>query len=262
MMFGEIKMVLSRITCPVFLPYYFSKVFIPRWFFQVNEVELVCHLPHEYPNILPEVFLRTPSMDRESSRKLSEDFHDFLAAQETGQILIGMLIEWLQQNAHIYVKKQLLVTNSSKQGTDKEEKTFTRLWIYSHHIYSKFKRQDIIEWAGELGLHGFSMPGKPGIICVEGGTRQIDEFWFRIRRLNWKRLVIKEQEVVELDGKKISSLCKFENFEELNFEVQGGKGKRQHMDLGKFYEFLQERDCAYIFPLFFGVEGKGVGNTV
>jgi len=46
--------------------------------------------------------------------------------------------------------------------------SFTRMWLYSHHIYSKYKRKDILNWATELKLHGFSMCGKPGIICLEG----------------------------------------------------------------------------------------------
>ena len=98
-----------------------------------------------------------------------------------------------------------------------------------------------------------------GVICVEGGTQNVDEFWYRIRRLNWKRIMIKEQEVKELEGREVDSLCKFSKFQELELEVQGGKGRSYHMDLGKFYEFLQEHDSAYIFPLYFGVEGKSVG---
>ncbi|KAK7471339.1 hypothetical protein BaRGS_00036014 [Batillaria attramentaria] len=232
---------------------------------QAGDIELVCHLPHEYPNVLPEVFTRAPSMDRDSHRRLKEDLHEFLASQETGQIMVGLLVDWLQENAHKYVKEvdQSAENNSSVKGTGgtKIETSFTRLWIYSHHIYSKFKRRDIFEWASELGLRGFSMPGKPGIVCVEGGTQQVDEFWYRVRRLNWKRIMIKEQEVIELEGREIASLCKFGKFQELELEVQGGKGRNYHMDLGQFYEFLQEHDSANIFPMYFGVEGKTVGDS-
>lgn len=228
-----------------------------------SEVELVCHLPHEYPNALPEVFTRAPAMDRESHRRLSEDLHEFLSSQETGQIMVGLLVDWLQENVHKYLKEssEPASNSTSLQGTgSKGETSFTRLWIYSHHIYSKFKRRDIFDWASELRLHGFGMPGKPGIICVEGGTQQVDEFWYRVRRLNWKRIVIKEQEVIELEGREVESLFKFDKFQELELEVQGGKGRSYHMNLGQFYEFLQKHDAASIFPMYFGVEGKTVGD--
>ena len=88
----------------------------------------------------------------------------------------------------------------------------------------------------------------------------MDEFWYRIRRLNWKRITIKEQEVKQLGGLEPIALCKFSKFEELKLAVQGGKGRNYHMDLGKFYEYLQEHDSAYMFSMYFGVEGKAVGE--
>ena len=108
--------------------------------------------------------MRAPAMDRDSHKRLSEDLHEFLSSLETGQIIVGSIVEWLQENGHLYVKGDS--DNSGKNGnhsqSSKEETSFTRLWIYSHHIYSKFKRRDIVDWAGELKLKGFSMPGKPG----------------------------------------------------------------------------------------------------
>ena len=104
-------------------------------------------------------------MDRESHRRLSEDLHEFLSSLEAGQILVGSVVEWLQENAHLYLKEapqQSSKSSHSQQSSCEEERSFMRLWIYSHHIYSKFKRRDIVDWASELGLHGFSMPGKPG----------------------------------------------------------------------------------------------------
>ncbi|XP_076468323.1 RWD domain-containing protein 2A-like [Babylonia areolata] len=225
------------------------------------QLELICHFPHEYPSIHPEVFIRAPAMGRTNHRHLSENLYKYVASLDTGYILVGSLVEWLQQNAHIYLtQEKASARKGSAPESDKKEESFTRLWIYSHHIYSKFKRQDILDWATELGLKGFSMPGKPGVICVEGCTEDVDEFWYRIRRLNWKRLMIKEQEVKEVQGQKIAELCRFSKFQELELEVVGGKGRSYHMDLGKFYEFLHEHDSAYIFPMYFGVEGKNVGD--
>lgn len=38
----------------------------------------------------------------------------------------------------------------------------SRLWIVSHHIYSKKKRKTIIDGAKSMNLRGFMKPGKPG----------------------------------------------------------------------------------------------------
>ena len=57
---------------------------------------------------------------------------------------------------------------------------FTRLWIYSHHIYSKVKRRDMLELARDCAVTGFSLPGKPGIICVEGPAANTADWWKRV----------------------------------------------------------------------------------
>jgi len=96
--------------------------------------------------------------------------------------------------------------------------SFTRLWIYSHHIYNTTKRKTIIETARELDLSGFSVVGKPGIVCVEGVRASIENFWSRIRAMQWQRICVRHREdisgtetqpltVDELRRLKTSKLC-------------------------------------------------------
>ncbi|XP_033742104.1 RWD domain-containing protein 2B-like [Pecten maximus] len=217
-------------------------------------VELVCNLPHDYPHVAPTVFTRSPLMNRENHQRLNEDLNEFIQGIERGEICMFSVIEWIQENVDQY-----LVTVEKKKDSSpiKEVDTvFTRLWIYSHHIYSKFKRRDIIDWAQELKLTGFSLPGKPGVICVEGYSRSVDEYWQRLRRQNWKRLVIKEKEEQDIGDEDMKKYNKFDGFEEKVFDARGGKGREYHMDLGKLFEFLEKRDCRHIFSLYFGVDGK------
>ena len=67
--------------------------------------------------------------------------------------------------------------------TSSEQCVFSRFWIYSHHIYNKDKRKSILEWAKELDLTGFSMPGKPGVICIEGPQNNCEEYWQRYHHI-------------------------------------------------------------------------------
>ena len=122
------------------------------------------------------------------------------------------------------------------------------------------KRKPIVEWARELDLNGFSMPGKPGIVCVEGLESSVDEFWTRLRKLNWKRLAVKERETLtdDADNDFVDPRRgrKFTEFEEISFDVKQGHGRNYHMDMGKFLEFLKRYDCERIFKLYFGVDGS------
>jgi hypothetical protein len=49
-----------------------------------------------------------------------------------------------------------------------------------------------------MKLTGFSLPGKPGIICVEGYSEDIDDYWSRLRALNWKKICVRERENIEI----------------------------------------------------------------
>uniref|UniRef100_A0A0B6ZYV7 RWD domain-containing protein n=1 Tax=Arion vulgaris TaxID=1028688 RepID=A0A0B6ZYV7_9EUPU len=226
------------------------------------EVELVCNLPHEYPFVKPQIFIRAPDISRERQKLLREDLNKEIENLEIGEIIVGVVVEWFRER--LYAELQFLGFNQSlksEEGKALEQgrNTLTRLWIYSHHIYSKMKRKDIMDWGIELHLHGFCLPGKPGIICAEGATCDVDEFWYRVRNLKWKRIVIKEQEVVPMitpDGQ--TTPFKLDPFSELLLDARGGKGREYHMDLGQFSTYLQKHDSGHVFNLFFGLDAKNV----
>lgn len=194
-------------------------------------------------------------MSRSNHRSLNEDLQNFIITIERGEICLYSVIEWIQENVMNYSNESQSSGNEEK-AKEEEDTIFTRLWIYSHHIYSKFKRRDIIDWAEELKLTGFSLPGKPGVICVEGYSRPVDEYWHRLRRLNWKRLAIREKEETDVGDETLTKYRKFGKFEEKVFDVRGGKGREYHMDLGMLYEFLKSHGSGHIFQVYFGVEGR------
>lgn len=220
------------------------------------KLELVCQLPHNYPDAAPVVFTRAPNMDRNNYRRLNEDLQDFILELNRGEICLYSIIEWIQENLEGYQSSSDATSAIANKPISSKDTVFSRIWIYSHHIYSKFKRKDILDWASELQLTGFSMPGKPGVVCAEGYSRAVDEYWNRLRRLNWKKLAVKDREDVEIGERGLDSLKKFLTFEEKVFDARGGKGREYHMDLGQFYEFLKSVDCGVMFQMYFGVEGK------
>lgn len=90
-------------------------------------------------------------------------------------------VEWAKDNLQLFIDKSLLEAPAPKKesASPRMPEVFSRLWIYSHHIYNKSKRKNILDWSKELGLSGFSMPGKPGIVCVEGPQSACEDFWSR-----------------------------------------------------------------------------------
>ncbi|XP_052078149.1 RWD domain-containing protein 2B-like [Mytilus californianus] len=223
-------------------------------------IEVVCLYPHEYPSVAPCVFTRCEQMDRTSHSQLNEDLQQYILGVDRGEICMFSVIEWIQENFVKYLKKQQ--PTKIKKKDIEFDKTFSRLWIYSHHLFSKFKRRDIVDWALEMKLTGFSLPGKPGIICVEGYSQNIDDYWSRLRALAWKKIVIREREDNAIGKKNINEFHKFDKFEEKVFEVRAARGREYRMDMGLFCDFLNEHNCGHIFSCYFGVDGKGTSSSV
>ncbi|XP_076812251.1 RWD domain-containing protein 2B-like isoform X2 [Clavelina lepadiformis] len=216
--------------------------------------QLQCSLPLSYPlHKLPEVFVRCSKVTRQMQNKLNEDMQSFIKTIPIGECCLYQIAQWVVDNIENYITNTKESTSTSgkvknEANPETTPQTFTRLWIYSHHIYNKIKRKSILEWAKELDLTGFSMPGKPGVVCVEGSQEHCEEYWQRVKQLSWKNIEIRHSEISQREKRK------FGNITEISFEVHGHRNN--HMDMGAFNIFLQEHQCNYIFKYLFGIEGR------
>lgn len=130
---------------------------------------------------------RCSVLTRSQQMMLHSDLNTYLSENCSGDVCILSAVQWINDNAQTYITKSVPVSDPKKEESLMQSKEiFTRLWIYSHHIYNKIKRKNILEWARELNLSGFSMPGKPGIVCVEGLQAACNEFWARYVKTNIK----------------------------------------------------------------------------
>ncbi|CAF0798607.1 unnamed protein product [Adineta steineri] len=210
-------------------------------------IELQFIYPLHYPELPVDIHLRT-YLSRECHEKFNESVKKFLNDKTSDQEpYIMEFLSWIQDHQDLF-----LVSNDTTMKTTNEQiikkKKFSRLWIYSHHIYNTEKRKNIVNWAHELHLNGFSLPGKPGIICVEGQESDVDEYWTRLRNLTWKRLQMKEKEYL---GDVNENNLRFNQFQELNYLLDNtGKG-----DFGQFHQYLQDRQLEKMFNLYFGFDG-------
>lgn len=146
------------------------------------------NLPTNYPKERPEVYARSSRLDRTQQCLLNQELSEIVKLQETEEPCIYTLISWLQDNAEIYLKavtQSVKCKDSNKDDTsDQVAVSFSRYWIYSHHIYSKFKRRDVANLAKENSVTGFCLAGKPGIICMEGTLEDCDYCWQKVCDIN------------------------------------------------------------------------------
>ncbi|XP_042343187.1 RWD domain-containing protein 2B [Plectropomus leopardus] len=229
-----------------------------------THVFLSCAYPSEYPSVFPEITVRCASLSRAQQTQLHTDLNAYLMENCLGEVCVLSAVDWVKDNLQLFINKSLSAAAAPKResSSSRPQEMFSRMWIYSHHIYNKTKRKNILEWSKELGLSGFSMPGKPGIVCVEGPHSACEDFWSRVKVLTWKKIMIRHREDIPLDRpgedgrtvQSIDSLRKFTGFEETMFDPHGNRGN--HMDLGQLYQFLNEKGCCDVFQMYFGIEGR------
>ena len=209
-----------------------------------------------YPGVeQADIYLKTDLLPREVQADLNRDLSSHLGkVLEQGDLSVGVALAWIQERVDQFrVAEQVKVTTAKGATTGCEMQSFMRLWIYSHHIYSKTKRKDILDLAADHRLTGFSMPGKPGVICLEGESRGCGEAWSTIKSWNWKKINVKIQEDRSLDSRDDCDMeRRFQEFKELDF-VKPGDIRDYHMDMGKFFNFLKEHNSEYMFKELFGI---------
>ncbi|KAK7068386.1 RWD domain-containing protein 2B [Halocaridina rubra] len=238
----------------------------PRLDFVLNldvekgQLSMSVNLPHEYPAVNPDIFVRSQTLDRHTQHRLNQELLLFLKNIEPGDLSVGPAVTWLQENGARFFTdvENMEDSRTSQKMTDTKDTKFARLWIYSHHIYSKVKRKDILDLSRDLDLTGFCLPGKPGIICIEGLANNTEEWWQRVRSWNWQKILIKNREITNIgsDG-DLTKLRRFPGFDELgsesNIRVKSGG---HHVDMGDVFRYLEKHESGYVFKEYFGVNGR------
>ncbi|XP_050451854.1 RWD domain-containing protein 2A [Cataglyphis hispanica] len=237
---------------------------LPRWLeyaiaipLNGKNIELLVNLPTNYPQEQPDVYARSSCLDRTQQCLLNKELSIIMKAQEAGEPCIYTLISWLQDNAETYFEasacNQAIKCDDTTKNDMEETQTvvtYSRYWIYSHHIYSKFKRRDVANLAKENSITGFCLAGKPGIICMEGSLEDCDYCWQKIKTMNWHRILIKLLEKEE-DCNDVDSMRRFTDFQEVSFPTT-----ERHNDMGQLLKYLSDHNCQHAFKELFGIEGK------
>lgn len=231
---GKLDDVYNQLTCTITL-----KEFNPP-------VELEVTFPHSYP----EQSLRLLTSVRGHSYIHKKFSHYTLNLdQELGTYCVSFLVDFLRDNC---ISQETPDTREAQcSSLPKAESESCRVWLLSHHIYDKVKRRNLLSLSAEKNLGGFTLPGKPGVICIEGDPEDCAAAVSEIKSWNWQKLGVKFEE-------KALKNSKFDGrFEELScYKASQGAGDRPHMDLGVFFKYLEQLQLGFAFQELFGVQGK------
>ena len=220
-------------------------------------VDVCCRLQNDYPGSFPKVYVRSNDLSAQKQDQLNAELASFMVAQlSSDEPCLLSILDWVRENASSYfvapVTDATVDSRISDSNGPQTPTEFCHMWLYMHHIYSKTKRRNILSLADELELTGFCLPGKPGVVCVEGDVENTKQFYSTLRRWNWKSITCRKKELISLDSGRCSDKeRKFTGFQELSFDTHGHRSG--HMDMGQFRDYLTAHGLEHMFKELFGV---------
>ncbi|KAG9495200.1 hypothetical protein J7337_013435 [Fusarium musae] len=128
---------------------------------------------------------------------------------------------------HLLNMKQAEIANAPIVDT-----SLVRVWFYFPSISTRAKRDDFINYAPTYGLTGFLLAGKPGILCLEGGSVAIDDFMKFIKTESWGDIPAHHKKVSERYREEAVDLKRaFPDMQEITdmIEKRGARGNRGDM---------------------------------
>lgn len=214
-------------------------------------------LPHTYPLLeQPYISVRTTFSTPNRSQiesEIKKKIFEYIEEVDKSTVYVYPIIVWLQENMEQFLDASTMQTITSPANNHVNHTTtdanieMERLWVYSHHLKSTTKRQDILKLARELDLTGFSKPGKPGIICVEGQQKNTQEFWKCIRQWAWQRITVRLSETKTKPLSKCSQFRRFEDFREtMCGTVDGDTDSVAPINMSEFMKFLESHNSGYV----------------
>ena len=103
-----------------------------------------------------------------------------------------------------YVQEQALhFLEAQKQNLNSEDTIDTksgpvvRVWFYFQSLSTREKRNDLVNYAASYSLAGFVLAGKPGVMCLEGTSADIDAYMKFIKTHSWGDIPSHQKKVSE-----------------------------------------------------------------
>ncbi|KAH7169987.1 hypothetical protein EDB81DRAFT_774196 [Dactylonectria macrodidyma] len=116
-----------------------------------------------------------------------------------------------------------------KQVTEglQTDTSIVRVWFYFPSISTRAKRDDIVHYAPTYGLTGFLLAGKPGVLCLEGGSVEIDNFMKFIKTESWGDIPSQHKKVSERFREEEAELKRaFKDMREVTDMIGERRGER------------------------------------
>ncbi|KAL4779204.1 ubiquitin-conjugating enzyme/RWD-like protein [Aspergillus varians] len=135
---------------------------------------------------------------------------DWMSKAEVAQLSAAMpgddifsALEYIQTEAEGLLEtqaQQRLTTSNATADAASSTSTsepIVRVWFYFPSLSTRAKRDDMVNYGPDYSLTGFVLAGKPGVLCLEGASRDIDAYMSFIKTHSWGDIPRHQKKVSE-----------------------------------------------------------------
>jgi hypothetical protein len=105
--------------------------------------------------------------------------------------------EYIQAEASRFLENKESQTSKEAESHTSFGGPIVRVWFYFPSLSTRKKREDIVNLAPGYSLTGFVLAGKPGILCLEGTSRNIDAYMSFVKTHSWGDIPSHQKKVSE-----------------------------------------------------------------
>jgi hypothetical protein len=132
--------------------------------------------------------------------------------------------EYFQTEASRFLEiKQSQAVSSEDGGSGGP---IVRVWFYFPSLSTRKKRDDMVNLAPGYSLTGFVLAGKPGVLCLEGASSDIDSYMSFIKTHSWGDIPSHQKKVSERFRETEGTQRVFSGMEEITNSLGERGGQR------------------------------------
>ena len=165
-------------------------------------------LPRLYPTrVPPRLAVSIPALRDHSSLSAALDRIAAKGVAADREVLFEVC-QAFQERAAEFASQNATAADGVTQEAAAEtgaEQTRCVCFVWFHHIKNLNKRKHIVSWARDAALRGFSKPGFPGVVAVEGEAGACAEYLARLRALRWQAMEVRLRLELDDDAPRLSA---------------------------------------------------------
>ncbi|WWC96859.1 hypothetical protein V866_003734 [Kwoniella sp. B9012] len=141
-------------------------------------------------------FKQPTYLNRSQYETLIQDIPQYDENEESSEYILNS-VESIKTSLQSILELSTLQNQELEVKEDAQDKQIDRVWFWLPSLSTREKRDDMVNFAKEVGLTGFVLAGKPGILCVEGNSQVIDKYMSRIKSESWSDIPKHHKKITE-----------------------------------------------------------------